>query len=675
MKNQNNSWIVSVIIVFFMIFLFITPVLAAYEGNNGAIVTTNENLVDNGAEQSLPPDIQNDIAEKIAAQEKVEKAIAEREKKLSEHLLKIDDSRDITREMKEFTLQNDASTAERGNVVPEGGFIQFSSEGKTRVFSSDGKQLYYATDANAEQIRIPSGAEMPVTHLIPVPSGSSIHQMGNKDHVIYKGKVICTVIDQGNDNNINHNVFTPSPKGNSWVEFAETDTYSPIGQFQAFWKIPNSPLLTPIAQANILFNGLQPNDGSLILQPVTGFNFDTHNKIDPNVNAENQWTGSAWICSTDNGFCFGSKPIVRFSEGEVAEGDVIWSKSLKEYVITLKNKNTNTQTQNSTRLFLRVPPQNYRAVVVYEAHPSYPIQFEDELKVGTTTFYGMSAKDANSKPISLNWNKNILYESHPLINGLYVDTSQAPSTVTLRTDYTYTITPTAGEHGTISPNIPIKVLAKSNQTFTITPESGYVVDWIIVDGNPVIPQNPYTFPQVTANHTIFVTFISDTQPIQPLVQAGTPFDSSKYPQNWPESDPMTFQCNWSGNGQVYISGNASSLNGVWADDGFTITIQPSGATFNAFPHYACQHDIIELTSGMRPGLNTFTLIVRNWGSYSMSYGSSTGYGTDQIPYIIQVNSPMGITAANQLSTEKMPSFIIRNETGLVVNGTVMVESK
>jgi hypothetical protein len=102
---------------------------------------------------------------------------------------------------------------------------------------------------------------------------------------------------------------------------------------------------------------------------------------------------------------------------------------------------------------------------------------------------------------------------------------------------------------------------------------------------------------------------------------------------------MEFKCSWDGTGRVFISGDKSSLTGVYADDGFTITIQPSRTSFDAQPHRAGQHQILELTSGMTPGENTFILVVQNWRGLSMSYGSSTGYGTDQTPFIVQVNYP------------------------------------
>jgi hypothetical protein len=232
------------------------------------------------------------------------------------------------------------------------------------------------------------------------------------------------------------------------------------------------------------------------------------------------------------------------------------------------------------------------------------------------------------------------------------------------------ISASTGTGGSITPAGQISVKYGDSQMFTIAASSGYILDQILVDGNPVT-QNPYTFSDVTTDHTISATFKQNLPSVIPLCPAGIPFDTTKYPQNWPQSDPMAFQCNWDGNGRVYISGSPSVLTGVRADDGFTITIQPSGATFDAQPHFACAHNILELTSGMRPGLNTFTLVVKNWMGLSMSYGSSTGIGTDQTPYIIQVNSPTMAPAAEKLSTEELPSFISIDKNGLVVNGTLV----
>ena len=70
----------------------------------------------------------------------------------------------------------------------------------------------------------------------------------------------------------------------------------------------------------------------------------------------------------------------------------------------------------------------------------------------------------------------------------------------------HTITATAEENGSISPNGAVKVKEGENQTFTITPNAGYEIDTLTVDGAAVTASTSYTFNKVTAAHTIAVTF-------------------------------------------------------------------------------------------------------------------------------------------------------------------------
>src|SRR3989304_3646197 len=71
---------------------------------------------------------------------------------------------------------------------------------------------------------------------------------------------------------------------------------------------------------------------------------------------------------------------------------------------------------------------------------------------------------------------------------------------------TYTITASAGANGTISPSGTINVNYGSNQTFTIAPNSGCRVADVLVDGSSGGAGTTYTFSNVTANHTISATY-------------------------------------------------------------------------------------------------------------------------------------------------------------------------
>ena len=72
-----------------------------------------------------------------------------------------------------------------------------------------------------------------------------------------------------------------------------------------------------------------------------------------------------------------------------------------------------------------------------------------------------------------------------------------------------TITASAGSNGTISPSGNVSVNQGDSQTFTFTPNTGYEIDQVLVDNvnNPAaVSSGSYTFSNVTANHTISVSF-------------------------------------------------------------------------------------------------------------------------------------------------------------------------
>ncbi|MCK9593713.1 MAG: C39 family peptidase [Methanoregula sp.] len=74
-----------------------------------------------------------------------------------------------------------------------------------------------------------------------------------------------------------------------------------------------------------------------------------------------------------------------------------------------------------------------------------------------------------------------------------------------RPDHTYSIISSAGPNGQIDPAGVVNAPTGTNKTYTITPASGYVVDEILVDNNPVT-LNPYPFEDITSDHTIEATF-------------------------------------------------------------------------------------------------------------------------------------------------------------------------
>ena len=74
----------------------------------------------------------------------------------------------------------------------------------------------------------------------------------------------------------------------------------------------------------------------------------------------------------------------------------------------------------------------------------------------------------------------------------------------------YTITATAGEGGSITPNGDVSVKEGASQTFAVAADNGYEIADVLVDGNSVGAVETYTFDEVKANHTISASFSKTT---------------------------------------------------------------------------------------------------------------------------------------------------------------------
>ena len=105
-------------------------------------------------------------------------AIRQKEEQLTQHPLIIHDSRDITEQASGFTILNNIDSPRTDssvsgiasktimlstditevNLLPPEGFIEFGSDGLTRIFSSDGNETAYAVDERTEWVITPSGS-------------------------------------------------------------------------------------------------------------------------------------------------------------------------------------------------------------------------------------------------------------------------------------------------------------------------------------------------------------------------------------------------------------------------------------------------------------------------------------------------------------------------------------
>lgn len=119
-----------------------------------------------------------------------------------------------------------------------------------------------------------------------------------------------------------------------------------------------------------------------------------------------------------------------------------------------------------------------------------------------------------------NWSGDISSATNPLkftvMEPLSITANFEKATVK-----TYTITASSGSNGKIVPSGTISVPEKGSQAFDIIPDSGYSVEDVLVDNKSVGAVTKYVFNNVTANHTIYAKFISNTIPTYTIVASAS----------------------------------------------------------------------------------------------------------------------------------------------------------
>ena len=103
---------------------------------------------------------------------------------------------------------------------------------------------------------------------------------------------------------------------------------------------------------------------------------------------------------------------------------------------------------------------------------------------------------------------NLLYDgTSSLVSITHI--TQSDAVITADMALACTITPGVSSGGSISPGDPATFALGETVTFTLTPESGYQVDAIYVDGQPMGALNAYTFSDLQSDHDIRAEFIAD----------------------------------------------------------------------------------------------------------------------------------------------------------------------
>ena len=219
------------------------------------------------------------------------------------------------------------------------------------------------------------------------------------------------------------------------------------------------------------------------------------------------------------------------------------------------------------------------------------------------------------------------------VNGTVVQYGYTTLTLgNITTDYTilvtftrltYTVTPTAGANGAISPNSVQTVNPGASLTFTATANTGYLAYTWSVDGTVAqTGGTSFTLADITANHTVLVAFTPSTDTVTPTAGANGTISPSSV-QTVSSGKSLTFTAtpntgftvnSWSVDGTgVQTGGTSFTLADITANHTVLVTFSPISYT-------------ITPTAGANGAISPSTAQkVNSGGSLTLTATPNTGY--------------------------------------------------
>ena len=206
------------------------------------------------------------------------------------------------------------------------------------------------------------------------------------------------------------------------------------------------------------------------------------------------------------------------------------------------------------------------------------------------------------------------------------------------TAVTYDIAASAGSNGTISPSGTVSVASGANQSFTITPAACYKIATVMVDGVGAPLTSPYVFTNVTAAHSISVTF----SPITYNISANAGPNGTITPDG-----VTTYNC---GASQTYtITPNAGyavqsvSVNGVNEGAITTRTFSNINANYNISVLFAPNAYTIAASAGANGSISpSGTVGVSSGGNQTFNIFPATCY---KIATLVVDGTPIAVASS------------------------------
>ena len=307
----------------------------------------------------------------------------------------------ISNELSKEQIKSEIFDVQKGFRVENlsAGVTVVHYDGRTKVYTSK-KEIFSIDKNKVGYILTPFGLKK-ATHVFEVPSGSCVIEHGNTIKVYDKNRAcILKVVDnQKHLKNIKKTI-APSSSLNGWIEDSYNWKINSIDYFEAYWKVPKSPPSPGYNTVIFLFNGVEPNTGGSIVQPVLEWNRHVNNK----------WTISAW--AVDKNAIY-STPIT-VNKGDIIKGTIIYLPFAYCWYIEIKDCTTNEVTSLYSNAVWRDCD-----LAVFVTLEGYNIKDNSDI-CGSTAFYNMHLYNKNYSPIYIDWHKWISPNAPKYLSNLNV---------------------------------------------------------------------------------------------------------------------------------------------------------------------------------------------------------------------------------------------------------------
>jgi hypothetical protein len=267
-------------------------------------------------------------------------------------------------------------------------------DGFTVVYEpTKSKMILNISDSQAEIISTPFGPKK-ASYVHQLPDGSFIHKIDDKTTEVYvNDECILTVI---NENNVREKEY------NDWIEYAYNLRIDEISEFTAYWEVPEEPPSPGRDALDYIFNGIQPQDESSIVQPVLEYNYD----------GSDRWTVAPWaVVNGDDAFT-GHRFDV--DEDDRLMGRLLWNLGDREWYIEIKDLTSNHASTMESDLI-----ETDYDLEVFLALEGYHIESDNDV-CSDITFHDIITKDEDGDDIDIEWHERVVPEALSYLTELNV---------------------------------------------------------------------------------------------------------------------------------------------------------------------------------------------------------------------------------------------------------------